>query len=124
MLAISDSIDWIPPQSSLSALTSHILYPAVFFSPPTRWDLLCSGLKGCGKMENGDARRAQGSFPFSKEESENQKGFTSRTGFATLQGLPSVISFSLRWWCSQMLSEQSILALAMHRNHLGMCPKS
>ena len=124
MLAISDSIDWIPPQSSLSVLTSHILYPAVFFSPPTRWDLLCSGLKGCGKMENGDARRAQGSFPFSKEESENQKGFTSRTGFATLQGLPSVISFSLRWWCSQMLSEQSILALAMHRNHLGMCPKS
>ena len=33
MLAISDSIDWIPPQSSLSALTSHILYPAVFFPP-------------------------------------------------------------------------------------------
>lgn len=33
MLAISDSIDWIPPQSSLSALTYHILYPAVFFPP-------------------------------------------------------------------------------------------
>ena len=74
-------------------------------------------------MENDDSRRAQGSFPFSKEESENQKGFTSKTGFATLQGLPSVISFSLRWWRSQMLLEQSILALATHENHLGMCPK-
>ena len=80
----------------------------LYIFPPTRWDLLCSGLKGRGKMENDDARRAPGSFPFSKEESENQKGFTSRTGFATLQGLPSVISFSLRWWQSWMRWEQSI----------------
>ena len=59
-------------------------------------------------MENAVARRGQGSFPFSKGESENQKDLASGLGFAALRGPPSVISLSLRWWSSRKLAERSI----------------
>lgn len=85
--------------------------------------MLCSGLKGHGEVENADARRGQGSFPFSKGESENQKGLASRLDFATLRGLPSVISLSLRWYSSRKLAERSVSGLAARWNHPGICPK-